>query len=269
MDRPLHGQSGDMGALYAAIATAQERLRPAIEDGQNPHFRSTYATLDSCWAAARAALAGSGVCVLQLPLTLPDGSWGIETRLGHSSGCELWRTWVLPASTGGRGNPLQSAGASLSLARRYALSAVLGITTGDDTDGEPPPSPAPSHNRRQAERRPEPPSAPQRSTVPSTSDEDKAQYRERLAEDRVWAHWLAEPDPSWEEERKRFCALIGELGLRYEHLKGWTVSLGRPKPSAMHQQQRAKLLEHLRGLDEEELEALRETGLEQAKRCAS
>jgi hypothetical protein len=260
MDRPLHGQSGDMGALYAAIATAQERLRPAIEDGQNPHFRSTYATLDSCWAAARAALAGSGVCVLQLPLTLPDGSWGIETRLGHSSGCELWRTWVLPASTGGRGNPLQSAGASLSLARRYALSAVLGITTGDDTDGEPPPSPAPSHNRRQAERRPEPARASQRPAEASRAKESG---------DAALRLWNAEPHPTWEEERKRFCGLIGELGLRYEQLKGWTVSLGRPKPSAMPSAQRAKLLEHLRGLDEEELEALRETGLEQAKRCAS
>ena len=236
-DRPLHGQAGDMGPLYAAVASAQEKLRPAAEDGQNPHFRSTYATLDSCWAAARAALAGSGVAVLQLPLTLPDGAWGIETRLGHASGCELWRTWVLPSSSGGRGNPLQTAGASLTLARRYALCAVLGVTAGDDTDGEP--------------SRPAPKSAPR---GPTSAQMDR---------------WDADHDASWGADKGNFFRLLGEIGIKYRPLKGWCVALGRPKPSAMTQANRAKLIAHLRGLSQADINTVLEQGTAQADRCES
>ena len=250
-DRPLHGQAGEMGPLYAAIAAAQEKMRPAAEDGQNPHFRSTYATLDSCWAAARSALAGSGVAVLQLPLTLPDGSWGIETRLGHASGCELWRTWVLPSSSGGRGNPLQTAGASLTLARRYALCAVLGVTAGDDTDGEPSrPQEAPRRDSR-PDRRPAPQSAPQGAT---SSQMDR---------------WDAEHHKSWSGDRANFCRLGDEVGLKYRAVKGWCVALGRPKPSAMTPGKRAKGIEHLRGLDAADIATVLEQGNAQADRCES
>ena len=250
-DRPLHGQAGEMGPLYAAIAAAQEKMRPAAEDGQNPHFRSTYATLDSCWAAARSALAGSGVAVLQLPLTLPDGSWGIETRLGHASGCELWRTWVLPSSSGGRGNPLQTAGASLTLARRYALCAVLGVTAGDDTDGEPGrPQEAPRRDSR-PDRRPAPQSAPQGATS-SLMD-----------------RWDAEHHKSWSGDRANFCRLVDEAGLKYRAVKGWCVALGRPKPSAMTPGKRAKVIEHLRGLDAADIATVLEQGNAQADRCES
>ncbi len=250
-DRPLHGQAGEMGPLYAAIAAAQEKMRPAAEDGQNPHFRSTYATLDSCWAAARAALAGSGVAVLQLPLTLPDGSWGIETRLGHASGCELWRTWFLPSSSGGRGNPLQTAGASLTLARRYALCAVLGVTAGDDTDGEPSrPQEAPRRDSR-PDRRPAPQSAPQGAT---SSQMDR---------------WDAEHHKSWSGDRANFCRLVDEAGLKYRAVKGWCVALGRPKPSAMTPGKRAKVIEHLRGLDAADIATVLEQGHAQADLCES
>lgn len=255
-DRPLHGQAGDMGPLYAAVATAQERLRPATEDGQNPHFRSTYATLDSCWAAARAALAGSGVCVLQLPLTLPDGAWGIETRLGHASGCELWRTWVLPSTSGGRGNPLQTAGASLTLARRYALCAVLGVTAGDDTDGEPvdtkpatKPKPKAKAKRRQAPKAD--PSAGNAATRPQM------------------VRWTATHHPSWEGDRPNFCRLVDEVGLGYRAVKGWCVALGRPKPSAMPPAKRAQVIEHLRGLDAADIATVLAQGTGQADRCES
>ena len=253
-DRPLHGQAGDMGPLYAAIAAAQERLRPAIEDGQNPHFRSTYATLDSCWAAARAALAGSGVAVLQLPLTLPDGAWGIETRLGHASGCELWRTWVLPSSSGGRGNPLQTAGASLTLARRYALCAVLGVTAGDDTDGEADrPQETPRRDSR-PDRRPAPPSAP------SAPQRAKSSHMDR---------WDAPHHKSWPGDRPNFCRLVDEVGLGYRAVKGWCVALGRPKPSAMPPAKRAKVIEHLRTLDAADIATVLEQGTAQADRCES
>jgi hypothetical protein len=251
-DRPLHGQTGDLGPLYAALAGAQAILRSAAEDGQNPHFRSTYATLDSCWTAARAALAGSGVAVLQFPLTLPDGHWGIETRLGHASGCELWRTWVLPSSGGGRGNPLQAAGANLSLARRYALCAFLGITTGDDTDGEP-------ASPQQVQQRQAPalaaPAAPAAPVKPSTSPQMK--------------RWTADHHKSWAADRANFCRLLSELGADYLAIKGWCISLGRAKPSAMPPGKRAKVVEHLRGLDAADLAIVLERGNAQAARCES
>jgi len=51
--------------------------------------------------------------------------------------------------------------------------------------------------------------------------------------------------PSFEPDRKKFCAQLGEMGLNYNEVAEWCTSLKRPRPSCMPQAQRDKLIAHL------------------------
>lgn len=53
--------------------------------------------------------------------------------------------------------------------------------------------------------------------------------------------------PTWDRDRGRFHAALGELGVDYYDLAAWSESLGRPRPSAMTTEQRGRLLDHVRG----------------------
>lgn len=54
--------------------------------------------------------------------------------------------------------------------------------------------------------------------------------------------------PTWDRDRARFCAVLGELGLRYEDVADYTAAHGKTgqRPSAMTTQGRDKLLDGLR-----------------------
>jgi len=45
-----------------------------------------------------------------------------------------------------------------------------------------------------------------------------------------------------DEERKRFMAKLGDMGIDYEPLKAWCLAVGKPKPSALPQGRRDDLL---------------------------
>jgi hypothetical protein len=123
-------QSEQVAELYAALAKAQGGFAPALKDSENPHFRSRYADLASVWEACRAPLSANGLSVLQRPRTTPDGLW-LETRLCHASG-----QWLSDASWWpvAQRTP-QAYGSALTYARRYTLSALLGIAAEEDDDG--------------------------------------------------------------------------------------------------------------------------------------
>ena len=55
-----------------------------------------------------------------------------------------------------------------------------------------------------------------------------------------------ERHPSWDAEKGRFFARLGELGFDYEkEVKPWCLANKRPKPSAMDGETRSKLLDFL------------------------
>lgn len=121
-------QSEQLDKLAVALAKAQSLIEGASKDKTNPHFRSKYADLASCWDACRKALTGNGISVLQAPAPADDGIV-LATRLLHSSG-----QWIeddglhLPAA---KRDP-QGYGSALTYARRYGLCAMVGIAPEDD-----------------------------------------------------------------------------------------------------------------------------------------
>ena len=127
-------KSESIKSLAEALSKFQGQIQNIKKDCTNPYFNSKYASLDIIWEGIRKPLSENGLSLSQLP----NGNV-LTTLLLHSSGEWISCDYDL--------KPLdqkpQSFGGVLSYARRYALSAVLGIATEDDLDGnEPSESPA-------------------------------------------------------------------------------------------------------------------------------
>jgi hypothetical protein len=117
--------------LAAALAVAQGQIKTARKDAKGNY--SNYSTLDAIWDACRQPLAENGLSVVQIPST--NEGLSLETILLHSSGEWISGTITLVV-VAGRMNEHQALGSALTYARKYALSAMVGIASGDDDDGE-------------------------------------------------------------------------------------------------------------------------------------
>jgi len=120
--------SESINALATALAKAQSQMGAAIKDAVNPHLKSKYADLASVWSACREPLTANGLAVVQLFVNAPEGCVAVETRLLHSSGESLSSVCVLPVLQ----KTPQGIGSAITYARRYGLSALVGVVSEDD-----------------------------------------------------------------------------------------------------------------------------------------
>lgn len=132
-------QSAEIKDLATALAKAQEKLKPATKDGENPHFKSQYATLQSVWNAARAALTPNGLSVCQTFSETDGSSMAITTTLMHTSGQWISGTLTIRPT---KADP-QGIGSAVSYGRRYSLASIVGIVADEDDDGNAASAPAP------------------------------------------------------------------------------------------------------------------------------
>ena len=109
------------------------KICPAIKKDTKA-FNYMYTTLDTILSTVKPLLLKSGIVVVQ---SIGSNQYGmlITTRLMHISGEWLEDTMMLPATELKGGNNVQMMGASITYGKRYGLSAMLGISTEDDTDG--------------------------------------------------------------------------------------------------------------------------------------
>jgi len=121
-----------MKALYSALVKCQSQIKTALKDSKNPHFKSTYADLTSVMLACKDALAANDLAVLQLSRIHESGAPVLVTRIIHTSGEHIEGEFPLVCKDP---NDPQKLGSAVTYARRYALSAALGITA-DDDDGQ-------------------------------------------------------------------------------------------------------------------------------------
>ena len=96
------------------------------KDATNPHFKSKFTSLDNIIATIRTPLSKCGLAFAQFP----DGD-GLTTILTHTSGEWIKSTANLKLV---KQDP-QGQGSAYTYARRYALSAILGLATDEDDDG--------------------------------------------------------------------------------------------------------------------------------------
>jgi len=120
-------QSQEIGKLAEALSIAQGRMKPALESSSNPFFKSKYADLNSVWQACKTPLVENGLAIIQT-MEVQGEKTCLVTTLVHSSG--QWIKSFLPIPSV-KQDP-QSVGSAITYCRRYALAAIVGISTSDD-----------------------------------------------------------------------------------------------------------------------------------------
>jgi hypothetical protein len=124
-------KSESIANLAQALCLFQGEVSNPKNSATNPFFKCKYAPLSEVINTTKPILSKHGLSVLQSPSG--DGEHIIVTTLlMHSSG-----EWI-------EGEPLilkadkitaQGAGSAITYGRRYAMSAILGISSEDDDDG--------------------------------------------------------------------------------------------------------------------------------------
>jgi hypothetical protein len=124
-------QSANITELAKALAKLQGELKTVSRDKTNPYFNSKYADLSAIWDACRKPLADNGLSLVQTTDRAGEDIV-LETLLLHETG--EWIKGKLPINPA-RDEP-QAIGSAISYARRYAMSAMLGIVSDEDDDAE-------------------------------------------------------------------------------------------------------------------------------------
>lgn len=123
--------SPSISKLTTALAKAQNEMHGAAKESVNPHFRSRYADLASVWDACREPLTKHELAVLQ-PARCDGRIVTVTTVLTHSSG-----EWIAEElSMEPTQNTPQAIGSAITYARRYGLSAMVGVAPEDDDGNE-------------------------------------------------------------------------------------------------------------------------------------
>lgn len=121
--------------LYEALCKAQSEIRAAEYDGKNPYFKSNYSTLSSVVKASRHPLSKNGLSIMQI-IDSVEGKTYLKTRLAHVSGEYIESKFELPLDTISGDKKWHAIGSAITYARRYSLSAILGMISGSDKDDD-------------------------------------------------------------------------------------------------------------------------------------
>jgi hypothetical protein len=121
-------KSESIAELAKALMIFSKEVKPIPRNGTNPHFHSTFATLDDIVVGIAGPLEKSDLSYIQMP----TGENQLVTVLMHKSG-EFMESTVKMVP---KENTPQGQGSAITYMRRYSLSAMLGLSTGElDDDG--------------------------------------------------------------------------------------------------------------------------------------
>lgn len=115
-----------------AFAKTQQEMKQPLKDANNPFFKSKYVPLENVVEAITESASKNGLSFTQLPSSDEAGNVTVGTLVMHSSG-----EWIEydPIKMKPVKNDPQSIGSAITYAKRYALSAIFGITSDQDDDG--------------------------------------------------------------------------------------------------------------------------------------
>ena len=113
--------------LMDAMSKMQAVLDSARKSSDNPFYKSKYADLAECLETAKKPMADNGLSLSQ-HCTFDGNMVHCVSVLGHSSGQIMVSTLNISVSK----KDAQGIGSSITYARRYALSSIVGIAQKDD-----------------------------------------------------------------------------------------------------------------------------------------
>lgn len=152
IQRKYYGQSHEEGRIFpprseeikelaTALSKAQGEFLSPEKNATNPYGRGgkayNYTDLPEYISCTKKALSENGLSVTQLPQIKDNDTITIETVLLHASGQWISNFLKYKYEKGEKSMPkIQEMGGSITYIRKYAYSAILGISGGgDDNDG--------------------------------------------------------------------------------------------------------------------------------------
>jgi hypothetical protein len=123
--------SSEIEEIAKSLCQFRKNLKQPLKDGNNPYFKSKYVPLENIVEVIDEALKGTGLSYTQ-QVSSDEQSVAVSTQLWHEEGeFVFYDPLKLPATK----RDAQGFGSAATYARRYALSAVFGITSDQDDDG--------------------------------------------------------------------------------------------------------------------------------------
>ena len=127
----------DRGKLFAALAKARGEF-PAIHKNRvatvkhdKGQYSYKYADLSDVFTAIDPVFSAYGLTVIQYPMG-PD----LVTCIAHESGQEFSGRWPIRAMKGQDLGNAQAYQAAVQVAKRYALTALIGVSTEETVEGD-------------------------------------------------------------------------------------------------------------------------------------
>lgn len=129
---PLPFRSVDISKIGPALLQLQAEMGKALKDSKNDHFGSKYADLASVYDASRGAIITAGLRPQETTMRV-NGTEILYIEMIHPESGQFVAGYA-ELKYGNKDNP-QAYGSALTYARRYALSAILGVVSDEDDDG--------------------------------------------------------------------------------------------------------------------------------------
>lgn len=144
--------SESIAGIAKALAAFQSEVKQPEKSADNPFFKSKYVPLESVVEAINTYGPKHGLSFTQWPHVNEQGRVGVSTLLMHASG-----EWIQydPVFMKAEKETAQAAGSVVSYLRRYALSAIFGITSDEDDDGN-----VATHSQKAPQKAPQRPKTP-------------------------------------------------------------------------------------------------------------
>lgn len=252
-------RSETFASIVKAMVQVQSELKTVKKDRKNPFAENMYATLDAILEELLPKLNKHEIVLTQAPIfeIAENGNMriGVETHLMHSSGEWLYfPPFFMQLEKGAKMNMAQSAGSVITYAKRYAVSAIFGISTGDDVDGVQPQEPEGKkqqqvnqrRNNQQPKQQPQQPQEQQEKQMPTTN-EAIVKYVAGLQKlgvdvDELYAQIAKKEGVRTIREADKL-RVLGHLKARYTEVKNVEMKTQKQQESQQQNTQQESLLE--------------------------
>lgn len=189
-----------MSEVYEALLQVQKEITNPSNTAINPFFKSKYAPLPETLNQVRPLLNKHGLILIQNTGSNDEGVPYVQTILLHAeskSTIESDKLLLKPEK-----KSVQGIGSAITYGRRYQLSAILGISSEDDNDGnmDKPLTKAKPHPKQKPVKNRKP--SPAKPTSSAPSDEDINNIIDSEMQKKKPKTAAKKPKPSKKKENK-------------------------------------------------------------------
>lgn len=185
VDKQKPEQTNALDKILPAVLAVQSKATHVQKGTDNPFFKSKYADLSDIWGAIKDLMAENNLIVTH-SMSQNEAKEYLTTRIYHVSGQYLESVCPINPVK----NDPQAYGSAVTYMRRYSLSALLGIVTDLDDDGN-------DASGRTSEQKPQvkkqEPKPQQQKILPMTMSEFTdlcERIKSATNEDELKAQWL-------------------------------------------------------------------------------